>query len=119
MTASDREMRQPCCDEVIAGEYVLGVLSADECRKVEARLVRDRQFAAMVSRWRENLSACDEEEMLHLLPAARPLAADARCDAVFSGRVSGGCWNSLAFWRALAFASLAVAAGLAVSMGLD
>ena len=47
MTASGREMREPCCDEVIAGEYVLGVLPAETARQVEGRLKTDRQFAAM------------------------------------------------------------------------
>ena len=43
-------------DEVIAGEYVLGVLPAETARQVEGRLKTDRQFAAMVRRWRENLA---------------------------------------------------------------
>lgn len=121
MTASDREMRQPCCDEVIAGEYVLGVLSEAERLKVEARLAKDRPFAAMVSRWAENLSISGDDEALHLPPGARsffdrPLPRATPCDVVFSGRVSGGCWHSLALWRALALASLAVAAGLALSV---
>ena len=121
MTASGREMREPCCDEVIAGEYVLGVLSAEDRRKVEARLVQDRQFAAMVSRWQENLLTLDDEhEALHLPPhlhpAGRHILTVAPPDAVLSGKVSGGCWHSLGLWRALAFASLAIAAGLAFSM---
>lgn len=121
MTAFDREMRKPCCDEVIAGEYVLGMLSADECRKVEARLRRDGQFAAMVGRWQENLATSDDDAALHLPPGMRApigqdLLVDTPCDAVFSGRVSGGCWHSLTLWRAFAFASFAVAAGLALSL---
>ncbi len=43
-------------DEVIAGEYVLGVLPAETARQVEGRLKTDRQFAAMVRRWQENLA---------------------------------------------------------------
>lgn len=121
MTASDREMREPCCDEVIAGEYVLGVLSAEDRRRVEARLAGDRQFAAMVSRWQENLSTFgDEHEAMPPPPgrfAAGPCVPGAvPRDAVLSGKVAGGCWHSLMLWRALALASLAVAAGLAVSM---
>ena len=112
MTASDRQMRQPCCDEVIAGEYVLGALSPEDCCKVEARLARDRQFAAMVSRWKENLATFEDDEAL---APGSPIKTP--CDAVFSGKVSGGCWNSLAFWRAVALASITVAAGLAASMG--
>ena len=117
MAAPEREMREPCCDEVIAGEYVLGVLSAEEHRKVEARLVEDRQFAAMVSRWQQNLSTLDDEhEALHLHLAGRNILTVAPPDAMLSGKVAGGCWHSLGLWRALAFASLAVAAGLAFSM---
>ncbi|HEV7246353.1 MAG TPA: anti-sigma factor [Shinella sp.] len=122
MTAPDKDMRDPRRDEVIAGEYVLGVLSAEDRRKVEARLAKDRQFAAMVNRWEENLSTFnDDYEALHLPPRARSpmeqrlLGADMR-DAAFSGKVAGGCWGSLAFWRAFALASLAVTAGLAFSM---
>lgn len=120
MTAPDREMRDPRRDEVIAGEYVLGVLSAEDRRKVEARLVKDRQFAAIVNRWEENLATFEDDyEALHLPPRARSpmeqrlLGATPR-DAAFSGSVAGGCWGSLAFWRALALASFAVAAGLAL-----
>lgn len=121
MTASGREMREPCCDEVIAGEYVLGVLSDEDRRKVEARLAKDRQFAAMVGRWKENLSTLDDEhEGLHLPPhlhaSGRHVHTVTPPDAVLSGKVAGGCWHSLALWRALALASLAVAAGLAFSM---
>ena len=113
-------MREPCCDEVIAGEYVLGALSAEERRKVEARLVQDRQFAAMVSRWRENLSTLDDEHEGPKLPpyrqvAGRHVLAATTPDAVLSGKVAGGCWHSLMLWRALALASLAVAAGLSMS----
>jgi anti-sigma-K factor RskA len=121
MTAPDKDMRDPRRDEVIAGEYVLGVLSAEDRRKVEARLAQDRQFAAMVNRWEENLSTFnDDYEALQPPPRAfsaieqRLLGAAPR-DAMLSGTVAGGFWNSLTLWRSLAFASLAVA-GLALSM---
>ena len=116
MTASDKEMRDPRRDEVIAGEYVLGVLSADDRRKVEARLAEDRQFAAIVNRWEENLSTFnDDYEALQPPPRAYS-AIEQRIlgtvpDAALSGRVAGGFWNSLVLWRSLAFASLAIAAG--------
>ena len=48
MTTQDPESGDSRRDQVIAGEYVLGVLSADDRRKVEARMVLDRAFAAMV-----------------------------------------------------------------------
>ncbi|WP_435264962.1 anti-sigma factor [Shinella sp. BE166] len=118
MTAPDKDMKDPRRDEVIAGEYVLGVLSAEDRRKVEARLARDRAFAAMVSRWEENLATFnDDYEALQPSPLTfsaieqRILGAAPR-DTV----LSGGFWNSLALWRSLAFASIAVAAGLGIWM---
>ncbi|WP_313526462.1 anti-sigma factor domain-containing protein [Shinella sp.] len=122
MTASDKEMRDPRRDEVIAGEYVLGVLSAEDRRKVEARLAQDRQFAAMVNRWEENLSTFnDDYEALQPPPRAysaieQRILGAAPPDAAFSGKVAGGFWNSLALWRSLALASLVTSIGLALSM---
>ncbi|WP_439622127.1 anti-sigma factor [Shinella sp.] len=118
MTAPEKDMKDPRRDEVIAGEYVLGVLSAEDRRKVEARLARDRAFAAMVSRWEENLSTFnDDYEALQPSPLTfsaieqRILGAAPRDTAL-----SGGFWNSLALWRSLAFASITVAAGLGIWM---
>lgn len=122
MTASDKEMRDPRRDEVIAGEYVLGVLSAEDRRKVEARLAKDRQFAAMVNRWEENLSTFnDDYETLQPPPRTysaieQRILGTAPPDAAFSGKVAGGFWNSLALWRSLALASLVTSIGLALSM---
>lgn len=121
MTAPDKDRREPRCDEVIAGEYVLGALSAEDRRKVELRLARDRQFAAMVSRWERNLSAFGEDGETIASSPGMSAAMDRRpfdrpvCDAAMVGTVSGGLWSSLSFWRALALASIAVAAGVAWS----
>ena len=52
-------------DEIISGEYVLGVLSAADRKKVEARMAVDRRFAMQVHRWERNLNQFndDYEEM--------------------------------------------------------
>ncbi|MDR6755116.1 anti-sigma-K factor RskA [Mycoplana sp. BE70] len=114
MTSSDQNNRDPRRDEVIAGEYVLGVLSAEDRRKVEDRLRSDRAFAAMVNRWEENLSAINQE-LETVTPPARVYAAvehqlfdSSTGDAGMS--VSGTIWTSLVFWRSAAFASLAAVA---------
>jgi anti-sigma-K factor RskA len=121
MTASDKDMRDPGRDEVIAGEYVLGVLSAEDRRKVEARLASDRNFAAMVNRWEENLSTFNDDYDTLSAPPGVFAAVENRLfetparDAMMAGTVAGGFWNSLAFWRSMAFASIAIAAGFAIT----
>lgn len=113
MTAPDKDMRDPRRDEVIAGEYVLGALSAEDRRKVERRLAEDRRFAAMVSRWERNLAGSPEEPR-YRPPPRRPAAVpQAQASAVRPS--GGGYWNSLAFWRSLALASLMAAAAFAVA----
>ncbi|HXV29339.1 MAG TPA: anti-sigma factor [Sinorhizobium sp.] len=103
-------------DEVIAGEYVLGVLSADERRKVEARMASDRNFAAMVIRWQNNLASFDEAYQQVGRPARGFAAIERRMlDAPIGAGQSPGLWHSLAFWRSLALASLAAAAVLGAS----
>ncbi|MDO9416412.1 anti-sigma factor [Pararhizobium sp.] len=118
MNTSDRESGDYRRDEVIAGEYVLGVLSADDRRKVEARMVLDRNFAAIVNRWEENLSTFDDAYE-DVLPPARVFTQVERrlfpaAAAAISAR-EGGFWNSLVFWRGLSFASLIAVAGFAVA----
>ncbi|OJF90477.1 anti-sigma factor [Pararhizobium antarcticum] len=104
-------------DEVIAGEYVLGVLSVDDRRRVEARMVLDRSFAAMVGRWQDNLSSF-EDEVEPIAPPTRVLSTIERrlfAEAVQgtpAGAASGGFWNSLALWRGLTLAAVIGMAGL-------
>ena len=82
MTTQDPESGDSRRDQVIAGEYVLGVLSADDRRKVEARLVLDRAFAAMVKHWESNLSTFDESyEPLPPSPQCRSPQSSPRYDS--------------------------------------
>lgn len=113
MTSSDQNNRDPRRDEVIAGEYVLGVLSAEDRRKVEDRLRNDRVFAAMVNRWEENLSAINQELETVTPPARIYSALEHRLfdtspgDARQSWSALMAVWNSLALWRSVAIAALA------------
>ncbi|OLP59268.1 hypothetical protein BJF93_05125 [Xaviernesmea oryzae] len=100
-------------DELVAGEYVLGILSLDDRRKVEARMATDRRFAATVRRWQTNLSGLDD--------AYQPVTPPRHLRRKIERRAFGAprpasarpsLWNSLVFWRGFAFASLAVAAVL-------
>ncbi len=119
MTSADRSSGDRSRDEVLAGEYVLGVLSANDRQKVEARMVLDRNFAAIVQRWQENLVSLDEEYAREQPPAwiyprieqrlhgAAPTAAAAV--------TKPGLWQSLAFWRAVTAFSLVAAVGVGVA----
>jgi len=113
MTSPDQSKGGRSRDEVLAGEYVLGVLSFKDRRVVEERMRRDRQFAAIVSRWETNLSSFNDdydvvspsqetfkqiEARLFGAPEATPVPAR-------------GVWGSLIFWRCLALVSLLITAG--------
>ncbi|OCO98283.1 MULTISPECIES: anti-sigma factor [unclassified Ensifer] len=119
MTAPTPEGRDFRRDEVIAGEYVLGVLSADDRRKVEARLASDRNFAAMVDRWQSNLSSFDEAYDLVVPPPRAFSAIERRLFETSQPepiQPRRGLWNSLAVWRGLALASLAALVVMGASM---
>lgn len=98
-------------DEVLAGEYVLGVLSQADREQVEARVARDRAFAAIVARWQENLADFNEDYADVTPPADVYARLEARLfpERSFAQELAsaGGWWNSLLLWRGIAFASLA------------
>lgn len=48
-------------DEILAGEYALGLLSPDEARAVEARMKTDALLSLRVAWWRDQLSPLAEE----------------------------------------------------------
>lgn len=118
MTTPDQSKGDRSRDEVLAGEYVLGVLGADARLKVEARIRRDRQFAAIVHRWEENLSEFSDEYGVELPPPEAFSAIESRLfGEVPRGNRSGlgSLWNSLAVWRLLTLASVLAAVTLATT----
>ena len=98
-------------DEVLAAEYALGVLTGADRAAAEARIVRERAFAAMVAAWEERLApwaaAIDEvappPQVWTRIAEALPQPAERR-----------SLWESLAFWRTFALASALASACLAV-----
>src|SRR4051812_2753525 len=48
-------------DEIISGEYVLGILSEEDRRRVEARIASDPKFARQVRRWQTNLADFNDD----------------------------------------------------------
>lgn len=100
--------REPEGDELVAAEYVLGVLDPAERPKVAARVERDRAFAALVEAWTNRLSPLDAAYGASGPPASVKAALDRRLFAAAPEKPL--LWSSLAFWRGLSFAALAVAA---------
>ncbi|WP_425407863.1 anti-sigma factor [Hyphococcus sp.] len=94
-------------DSILAGEYVLGVLDADECAQVRARIESDSDFAARVRFWEARLSPLAEE----IAPHEAPAIVKQRVEETLFGaaRKQHSLWESLSFWRAAAGFMTAVA----------
>ncbi len=94
-------------DDVVAAEYVLGVLSAEERAVAAARIEAELEFARLVDHWEVLLApmarAYDDVEP----PVSVKQALDRRLfDAADVASRNSSLWTSLAFWRGLAAAAL-------------
>jgi anti-sigma-K factor RskA len=106
----------PPSDEVLAGEYVVGVLSADQRRAVQARLESDRAFALRVEVW--------ERRLAPLLTDITPVDAPEQVWSAICRRLGwereaapAGFWESLGFWRtATVLSSLVALAAIALTL---
>lgn len=104
----------------LAGEYVLGTLSAAKRREVEARMAREPALRDTVDGWEQRLhpltALAEPVEPSAALWARieRSMAPQAAADGVRRA-ASGGqtWWNNLTFWRGLAGTGFAAAAILA------
>ncbi len=97
-------------DEVLAGEYVLGLLPEDERRAVEQRIVNDRTFASMVGRWEHNLIGFNDEFGPDLAPPPKVFTQIE--NELFGAKVPVervSLWRSLAFWQGTTLVSAAAA----------
>jgi anti-sigma-K factor RskA len=104
-------------DDMLAAEYVLGVLPAPERQAIARRIESDPAFARLVDRWEVHLAPMATAYPPVEPPAALKATIDRRLFAGASSAEteSGGLWTSLAFWRGLATAALAA---LAVSIAI-
>jgi anti-sigma-K factor RskA len=114
---SDRE-----ADNLLAGEYVLGLLEGPALAEFERRLAGDRALAAAVARWREHFSALDATAAP--VPASAALWQKIEASLGRRGVTDDPpsfwerLWSSLGFWRGASFAGAAASALLAVALGL-
>jgi anti-sigma-K factor RskA len=112
MTLSEENGPERESDDLIAAEYVLGVLPAAERQEASRRIDTEPAFARLVDAWEVRLSplagAYPEVEP----PRSIKAALDARLFASASAAAPRtGLWASLGFWRGLAAAALV---GLAI-----
>jgi anti-sigma-K factor RskA len=101
-------------DDLLAAEYVVGVLPAEERRQAARRIENDPSFARLVEEWEARLSPLSAGYPEIEPPAAakqaidRALFAAGRVGAAMPSAASAGIWHSLAFWRGLSAAALAL-----------
>lgn len=109
----------------LASEYVLGTMSADQRRQVEAELQRNFELQAAVHSWEERLLPLTalvepEEPSPQLWPRIERNLRPAGT-AFTSGQKSTleRWWNSLNLWRSLAGAGFAAASVMAFVIGIQ
>ena len=78
MSSVDKEMMPEDGDDLLAAEYVLGVLDVSARRAAEARVADDRAFARMVADWQNRLSPLDDEYATVTPPPMVKAALDKR-----------------------------------------
>ena len=97
-------------DDLVAAEYVVGALSAEERRQAVLRIERDPGFARLVEAWEARLSPLADDYPEVEPPAAAKKGIDRLLFAGGKGvaprGTPTGLWHSLTFWRGLAAAAL-------------
>jgi len=92
---------------LIAAEYVLGVLGVAERREVERRLAQEPALASEVAFWEERLAGLADT----VAPVSPLEATWSRIEtAIGAASRPPSVWQSLTFWRSFAIASATLAA---------
>jgi anti-sigma-K factor RskA len=105
------QSNEPPSDDVLAGEYVLGVLDAVERRQVQARLETDGEFARRVAQWEVRFAPLLADIEPVEVPATVWTAVCARLGWTERERPRSGFWQSLGFWRGATVVSTVIAIG--------
>lgn len=99
-------------DDILAAEYVLGVLSREERSAFSKRLEQDSNLRDRVRFWNEQLAPMANEVDPVTPPPGTYVAIEGRLFP--AAQPAAGWWSSLRLWRGLAIVSMAalVVAGL-------
>jgi anti-sigma-K factor RskA len=101
----------------LAGEFVLGVLEANEASEVEAALATNAELCRAVGFWEEQLHPLSELISPAEPPSGTWQAIEARITKPAPKPVALSFWNNLMLWR-WSTAGFAAAAGLALWIAL-
>lgn len=115
MSATEPDRPKHDGDDILAAEFVLGVLPGAEQAALAYRVETDGAFAQRVAAWTEQLSPLNDSFAEGDLPPAVKLALDQRMFGTMPTMGRRGWWNSLALWRGLAGAAT-LAALLALAL---
>jgi len=96
-------------DDLIAAEYVLGVLPTEERRDVARRIETDPAFARLVARWQEHFDPLNDEFEPVSAPHYIKAQVDHRLFGTEAPAFEAPIWSNIIFWRGLAFAALVLA----------
>ncbi|MER9524637.1 anti-sigma factor [Mesorhizobium sp. M0292] len=110
MTLAEENGPERGGDDLLAAEYVLGVLPADERQIASGRIDAETGFARLVDSWEVNLSPIAAAYAEVEPPATVKPTIDRRLFSSTAASMtapSGSLWSSLAFWRGLTAAALA------------
>ena len=96
---------------LIAAEYVLGVLGAEERREVERRLAQEPALASEVAFWEGRLGGIADA----VAPVTPPPNAWSRIEAAVAAsadrrQTSSSLWQNVAFWRGFGLGAATLAA---------
>jgi len=96
-------------DDLLAAEYVLGVLDHDARNAAARRMHEDAGFAALVQAWENDLAPLNDDYEEVPAPAATFAKIETRLfDSKPSQPLLARLWGATGLWRGLAAASLTV-----------
>ncbi|MCD2174449.1 anti-sigma factor [Rhizobium sp. C4] len=118
MTTPENKRSDRSRDEVLAGEYVLGVLPLPDRLRVEHRLRTDKAFQEIVARWQENLASFNDDYAAEAPPSWLYASVEKKLfNTAAADQPKGLIWSSLAFWRGLTLVTMSAAIFFAASAG--
>jgi anti-sigma-K factor RskA len=111
MTSVDNNEPERGSDDIVAAEYVLGVLPAPERTAAARRIDVEAAFARLVEQWEGYFAPLAVAYQAVEPPASVKVALDRRLFAIGGAAPSTpaqpSLWSSLALWRGLAAAAIA------------